>query len=228
METVQESKQIWFPLTCSLLSSVFASFYFLSTRRIGQTVHPSVKTMYLGIIGTIISVATIAIKHPTYYEFWKPQYTIPQAAVSFVIGAFFWATRSAHSISSEHIKAANIASFGFISVIISYIGSLTLNQGSHPIRTRHSLFFVQLSSSTSTTVSPEVFGILLIAIGLYFVGKHNLQFDQEQGYVRKEGLCCNCKSLEAHNHSNCTLDYEKQPLITQATSAINAGPIKTK
>jgi len=72
VDMVRQVKHLWLPITCSILSSIFGSFYFLATRRIGQQVHASVKTMYLGIIGLVVSFVVLLVKRPSFFEFWKP------------------------------------------------------------------------------------------------------------------------------------------------------------
>jgi len=113
-------KQNWWQVSSALLANLFGVFKFLSTRKIGQQVHASVKTMYLGLISLTLSVITLLVNRPEYFVPWKVHYSREQLVMSIVISFFFWATHSSLSISLEHVKAANVSAFLSLSVVVTF------------------------------------------------------------------------------------------------------------
>lgn len=84
------------PHTTSVLiciaSGVFGTMKFLSTRVIGKEVHPSSKTIYLGIISILLSFSILIITKPSYFYFWSCRLGPAQIGFIFVHGFFAWLT----------------------------------------------------------------------------------------------------------------------------------------
>jgi len=174
-ELFRQSRYHSLPLACSFLASIFGSFSFLATRRIGKQVHASVKTMYLGIVSLVISVVTLMFYRPSYFAFWKQQYTLPQLLITMLISAFFWLTQSSLSISLENVKAANVASFMYISVIMNYFGTMSLH--SRPIDSTGKSILLAQVTKLEKIHQPELLGVLIITIGLLLLSASNYKFD---------------------------------------------------
>lgn len=113
-------RYLW-PILSVFVSLIFGTFNFLATRRIGKEVHPSVKTMYVGIISLVLSFVGLLIYKPSFYSFWTLQYTLGQFGIIILNSAIFWVTQSSLSISLENLQAATVATFMYISVIVIYI-----------------------------------------------------------------------------------------------------------
>ena len=71
-ELAKDVKKYWWPIIVSNVASIFGAFNYLSTRRIGKMVHPSCKTMYLGLVSIILSLLTLLLVKPSYFLFWNP------------------------------------------------------------------------------------------------------------------------------------------------------------
>lgn len=59
----------------SIASSVFNAFNYLAARRMSSQIHPCIETMYIGIVQMFISFLCLVYYQPSYFEFWRPQYT---------------------------------------------------------------------------------------------------------------------------------------------------------
>lgn len=107
------------PLMTLLLSSGFGAMKFLATRRIGKQVHPSSKTMYLGLCTLILSVFMLLIFNTDYFMIWKANYTPKQVGMLVVDGFFCWLTQFALSISLENFRAVNFAACFSVSIVVA-------------------------------------------------------------------------------------------------------------
>lgn len=125
-DLLQECQPYTWPILVCLISGVFTTMKFLATRRIGKMVHPSAKTVYLGLTCLITSILTLIIFKPDYFEFWKVRLSMIQVAVLIVDGFFFWLTQFALSLCLENFKASNLGSFLGLSVVSSYYTSQKL------------------------------------------------------------------------------------------------------
>ena len=59
----------------SIASSIFNAFNYLAARRISSQIHPTIETMYLGIVQMLISFVCLIYWKPSYFKFWRPQYS---------------------------------------------------------------------------------------------------------------------------------------------------------
>ena len=78
--------------------------------------------MYLGIVALLLSIIFVSIYKPSYFKFWKIQYSIEQFMFTMVISALVYLSQESLSIALENTKAGNIANFGFLSVLIYFLG----------------------------------------------------------------------------------------------------------
>lgn len=122
-DMIVECQPYAFQIVVCLISGVFTTMKFLATRRIGKMVHPSAKTVYLGLICLITSTFVLIIFKPEYFVFWRAHYTLKQIGILIFDGFFFWLTQFALSLCLENFKAANLGSFLGISVVFSYYAS---------------------------------------------------------------------------------------------------------
>jgi len=114
---VEITRDHFWGVITSILASIFGAFNYLAVRRISKKVHSSVKTMYLGIIGMLVSSIFIACYRPQYFKLWK-SYTVEQFLFCVVISALFYISQESLSIALENGKAANVAPFGFLAILI--------------------------------------------------------------------------------------------------------------
>jgi uncharacterized membrane protein len=56
----------------AFLSCVFGVLNYMGVRRVGKSVHSSIKTMYLGIVALIISIPAVFVIQPDYFKIWDP------------------------------------------------------------------------------------------------------------------------------------------------------------
>lgn len=102
----------------SIIGSVAGTFNFLAVRKIGKNVHSSVKQMYLGIVGLILSIFYLLITQPEY--FYQSQYTRQMATLTAITAFFFYIMQMSLSLALENLKAGTVCCFFYLSVIISF------------------------------------------------------------------------------------------------------------
>ena len=118
------SEKYWLGIVTGLSASIFNSFSFLAVRRIGKQIHSSTKTMYLGIVVTMISFFILLYCYPSYFKFWsqKEYLTSQQLLLVLVLACFFYVFQESLSTALENLKAGTVATFSYISVLIYHFG----------------------------------------------------------------------------------------------------------
>ena len=62
----------FFSIIAVFASSFTGAVNFIEVRRIGNSVHSSIRTMYLGIVGLLFSIITVVVIEPNYFKLWQP------------------------------------------------------------------------------------------------------------------------------------------------------------
>ena len=117
-------QKYFFGIAAGLAASVFKAFNFLAVRRIGKQVHSSIKTMYLGIVATMLSFFILLYCHPSYFKFWsqKEYLTSQQLLLVLVLACLFYVFQESLSTALENLKAGTVATFSYVSVLIYHFG----------------------------------------------------------------------------------------------------------
>lgn len=79
-----------FAIFMSIASSVFNAFNYLAARRISSQIHPTIETMYIGIVQMLISFVCLIYYKPSYFKFWRPQYTQEQVLYTIIISSLYY------------------------------------------------------------------------------------------------------------------------------------------
>mmetsp|Transcript_37375 Transcript_37375/g.57268 ORF Transcript_37375/g.57268 Transcript_37375/m.57268 type:complete len:246 (-) Transcript_37375:355-1092(-) len=110
-------------ILAAIASNIFGTFNFLAVRRIGKQTHPTVRTLYLGIVGLLMSILSLVVLKPSALLFWRKQFdSSEQFASVVIISMLTTVSQIAVNRSLQEIKAANVASYGFVSAIIFHFG----------------------------------------------------------------------------------------------------------
>jgi len=121
-------KRYFWPLVAAIISLIFGAFNYLAVRRIGKSVHSSVKTMWLGLTSLILCSFFLLFFIPHRLiqvgskGFWKEQYSLESFSITIVLSCLFYISQECLSIALENIKAGSVATFGYISVLVSHFG----------------------------------------------------------------------------------------------------------
>lgn len=58
-------------MLASIAANVFGAFNYLAARRVSSQVHPTIETMYIGIVQMLISLICLIYWKPSYFKIWQ-------------------------------------------------------------------------------------------------------------------------------------------------------------
>ena len=121
-------KRHFWPILSAVASCIFGAFNFIAVRRIGKSVHSSVKTMWLGLTALVLGSFFLCFFVPHRLieigkkAFWKEQFTFESFMFTIVLSSLFYICQESLSIALENVKAGSVATLSFISIVISHFG----------------------------------------------------------------------------------------------------------
>ena len=109
-------------VVAAVAANIFGAFNYLAARRISSQVHPCIETMYIGIVQMLITFICIIYYKPSFFLFWRRQYTQEQVLYTIIISSLYYVSQESLSTALENLKAGTVATFNHLSVLLAFVG----------------------------------------------------------------------------------------------------------
>ena len=70
----------------------------------------------------MISFVCLIYYKPSYFLFWRPQYTQEQVLYTIIISSLYYVSQESLSTALENLKAGTVATFNHLSVLLAFVG----------------------------------------------------------------------------------------------------------